>query len=52
MTAEDVEAERKYNGVLTLRIPKELHRLLASKAKDNGTSINQYVMYCLAKTNG
>ena len=47
-TIEDIEEIRKYNGYLSIRIPKELHRILIMQAKENGTSLNQYVMYCLA----
>jgi chromatin segregation and condensation protein Rec8/ScpA/Scc1 (kleisin family) len=50
-TQEDVDQLRKYNGILSVRIPKELHRILVIHAKENGTSLNQYVMYCLTKTN-
>jgi len=48
---EDIEEMREYNGVLSIRVPKELHRALVLHAKENGVSLNQYVMYCLAKSN-
>ena len=50
-TKADIIAACNYNGVLSIRIPKELHRIIAINAEENGTSINQYVIYCLTKTN-
>ena len=39
----------KYSGQFKLRIPKELHRDLARKAKREGVSMNQYCLYLLSK---
>jgi predicted RNase H-like HicB family nuclease len=38
-----------YSGQFKLRIPKSLHRLLAEHAREEGTSMNQYCLYLLAK---
>ena len=47
---EDVKRSiEEYSGRLVLRIPKELHRNLADDAKRNGVSLNQYMIYKLAK---
>ena len=46
---ESVKAERVYNGNISLRVPKELHRDLVSMAKEQGVSLNQYCLYKLAK---
>lgn len=37
------------NGRISLRVPKELHAELIESAKDNGVSLNQYIVYKLAK---
>ncbi len=49
ISLEEYKAKREYSGKLLVRIPKELHRALAQAAKENGVSINQYVLYKLAK---
>ena len=41
--------ERTYNGNISLRIPKELHRKLVGTAKEQGVSLNQYCLYKLAR---
>ena len=46
---ESVIAERTYNGNISLRIPKELHRALVGTAKEQGVSLNQYCLYKLAR---
>ena len=38
-----------YSGQFKLRIPKSLHRSLAEHAQEEGTSMNQYCLYLLAK---
>lgn len=38
-----------YSGQFKLRIPKSLHRSLAEHAREEGTSMNQYCLYLLAK---
>ena len=39
----------EYSGQFKLRMPKSLHRSLAIHAKQEGTSMNQYCNYLLAK---
>ena len=46
---EEYKAERTYNGNISLRIPKELHRTLVDTAKEQGVSLNQYCLYKLAR---
>ena len=57
----DVEAElithdelkmrvRKANGRISLRVPRELHMDLIEEAEENGVSLNQYIVYKLAKS--
>lgn len=38
------------NGKLSLRIPKSLHRELVEDAAQEGVSLNQYVMYRIARS--
>lgn len=38
----------QYNGKLSLRIPRSLHRELVEQAAIEGVSLNQYVMYRIA----
>ena len=40
--------ETEYSGHFVVRIPKQLHRDLALRAKKNGVSLNQYVSTSLA----
>lgn len=46
---EAVRAYRECSGKISLRVPKELHYRLLESAKDNGVSLNQFVVYKLAK---
>jgi len=39
-----------YSGQFKLRIPKSLHRLLAEKSRQEGTSMNQYCVYLLSNS--
>ena len=41
--------EIQYSGNFKLRIPKSLHKTLASTAKDEGVSMNQLCVYLLSK---
>ncbi len=43
------EDEEEYSGRFILRIPKDLHRHLSSKAEENGTSLNQYISSLLSR---
>jgi len=52
ITLEQVDkiiAEKKRSGKISLRVPKSLHADLASRAKDEGISLNQFILYKLAK---
>jgi antitoxin HicB len=42
----DIEQET-YSGKFLVRVPKELHRTIAKKAKENGSSLNQYITYLI-----
>ena len=42
--------EEKYSGQFKIRIPKSLHRTLSLKAKEEGTSLNQYCVYLLSRS--
>lgn len=45
------EAElRKYTGELRVRFPKSLHKELVRQAELEGVSLNQYIIYLLAKS--
>lgn len=37
-----------YSGKLVVRMPKELHARLAAAAKQNNTSLNQFIIYALS----
>lgn len=43
------ESLEDYSGQFKLRIPRSLHRSLAEHAKAEGTSMNQYCLYLLAR---
>jgi len=45
----EIRASQKYNGKISLRVPKTLHKDLVVNAKDEGISLNQYILYKLAK---
>ena len=40
---------RGYSGKISLRIPKSLHRDLTEGAQKEGISLNQFILYRLAK---
>lgn len=41
--------DQDYSGKFNVRVPKTLHKQLAIAAEDEGISLNQYVVYKLAK---
>ena len=45
-------ADVNYSGKFLMRVPKRLHAELAHSAKSQGVSLNQYVLYVLAKGQG
>ena len=47
--SEDAVASKEYSGKISLRVPKELHRKLMESAKENGVSLNQFIVYKLAQ---
>lgn len=48
-----VQAEYEdYSGKLMLRMPRELHARLAAAAKQNDTSLNQFILYALSSFEG
>lgn len=42
--------EENYSGRILLRTPKSLHKILLDKAKNEGVSLNQYLVYILSKS--
>ncbi len=42
-------AESVYSGKILTRTPKSLHKALMEKAKDEGVSLNQLVVYLLSR---
>jgi predicted RNase H-like HicB family nuclease len=42
--------DETYSGKLLVRMPKSLHRCLVEKAEVEGVSLNQYIVYLLAKS--
>ncbi|WP_229775485.1 type II toxin-antitoxin system HicB family antitoxin [Anaerosalibacter bizertensis] len=41
--------DENYSGKFVVRIPKSLHRKLATEAEREGISLNQYAMYKLSR---
>jgi len=46
------EPEEEFSGRVTLRLPKTLHRALATKAEEEGVSLNQLLVSALATFRG
>ena len=42
--------EESFSGKILLRTPKSLHKALLNKAKNEGVSLNQYLVYQLSKS--
>ncbi len=50
VSLEDCRKElEEYSGRLVLRIPRSLHKQLKEAAQMEGVSLNQYMLYKLAK---
>ncbi len=47
----EVMEEKKYGGRILLRLPKFLHKKLAESAKEEGMSINAYIVSLLSERN-
>ncbi len=52
MEIPEPESSSLYNGRITLRAPKSLHRQLVLDARKEGISLNQYLVYLLGKRSG
>jgi hypothetical protein len=46
---ETIRARRDCSGKISVRVPKDLHYTLLESAKENGVSLNQFIVYKLAK---
>lgn len=46
---EEVKSAYEFSGKLNIRIPKSLHCQLTQDAKRDGVSLNQYIIYKLAR---
>ena len=46
---EEVKSVYDFSGKLNIRIPKSLHFQLSQEAKRDGVSLNQYIIYKLAR---
>jgi predicted HicB family RNase H-like nuclease len=44
-----IRAAQDYSGKISLRLPKTLHRDLSQAAKQEGISLNQFILYKLAQ---
>jgi predicted RNase H-like HicB family nuclease len=42
-------AAESFSGQLRIRMPKSLHKALSEKAKEENVSLNQYIVYQLAR---
>jgi predicted RNase H-like HicB family nuclease len=51
-TPTDLARAPKYSGRFVVRMPTDLHARLAELAQMNGVSLNQYIVYQLARTSG
>jgi predicted HicB family RNase H-like nuclease len=47
--AAQERSQRVYSGKISLRVPKSLHLELTQAAKTEGISLNQFILYKLAK---
>ncbi|ADG07602.1 HicB family protein [Kyrpidia tusciae DSM 2912] len=43
------ESDDEYSGKFVVRVPKNLHRELVMKARQEGVSLNQYVLHKLSR---
>ena len=44
-----IRANQEFSGKISLRVPKSLHKDLVQRAKNEGISLNQFILYKLAK---
>ncbi|MDY5510092.1 MAG: toxin-antitoxin system HicB family antitoxin [Dysosmobacter sp.] len=45
----EVKSALDFSGKLNIRIPKSLHKRLSLEAKEDGVSLNQYIVYKLSR---
>lgn len=48
-TTVSLKELESYSGKLNIRIPRSLHKKLSLAAKEDGVSLNQYILYKLAQ---
>ena len=46
---DEIKMKQDYSGKISLRVPKTLHCQLVESAKQEGISLNQFILYKLAK---
>ncbi|MED0687942.1 type II toxin-antitoxin system HicB family antitoxin [Anoxybacillus ayderensis] len=44
--------DEEYSGKFTLRLPKSMHKQLAQEAKEEGVSLNQYILHLISYNKG
>ena len=44
-----IRTKREFSGKISLRLPRSLHKNLAQEAESEGISLNQFILYKLAK---
>lgn len=49
MPIPSIDQEPEYNGRITMRLPKSLHRKIAETAKNEGMSLNSYLIYLISE---
>lgn len=42
------DPEKPFSGVLSLRLPPDVHRRIATEARRHGKSLNSYIVECLS----
>lgn len=47
---EPIEPEKEYNGAISLRVPRSLHKSLAEEAKREKVSLNQLILAKISAT--
>ena len=49
ISLEDLRARRECSGKISVNVPKELHYRLLENAKENGVSLDKFIIYKLSK---
>jgi Uncharacterized protein encoded in hypervariable junctions of pilus gene clusters len=49
ISLDQLKSDIAYSGKISLRVPKSLHRDLVSSAKEEGISLNQFLLYKLSR---